>query len=205
MDRPLLSFTHIYYIWSTHSINTSHESILLHTHWPTLSTHTISTLNQHTPSTPLFLSTWPFIPADWNGNSVMRKMDHLVCFMPGALALGAHTDPKGKDSPRAKRDMAVAKVRPFCCYSSCFLFCFSSCYSFRCASCYSFLVTLRVSHVVYPLYPSISLLPTSQQFFQISAKTNHPYLTHPFLTHPYHLSYLNFPLSNTSYHTHFRR
>ena len=116
----------------------------------------------------------------------MRKMDHLVCFMPGALALGAHTDPKGKDSPRAKRDMAVAKVRPFCCYSSCFLFCFSSCYSFRCASCYSFLVTLRVSHVVYPLYPSISLLPTSQQFFQISAKTNHPYLTHP-----YHLSYLN--------------
>ena len=54
--------------------------------------------------------------ADWNGNSVVRKMDHLVCFMPGALALGAHTDPRGKDSPRAKRDLAVAKALMYTCY-----------------------------------------------------------------------------------------
>lgn len=54
--------------------------------------------------------------SDWNGNSNVRKMDHLVCFMPGALALGAHTDPKGKDSPRAKRDMAVAKALMYTCY-----------------------------------------------------------------------------------------
>jgi mannosyl-oligosaccharide alpha-1,2-mannosidase len=43
-------------------------------------------------------------------------MDHLVCFMPGALALGAHTDPRGKDSPRAKRDLAVAKALMYTCY-----------------------------------------------------------------------------------------
>jgi hypothetical protein len=29
--------------------------------------------------------------SDWNGRSNNRKMDHLVCFMPGALALGAYT------------------------------------------------------------------------------------------------------------------
>lgn len=29
--------------------------------------------------------------SDWNGKYNNRKMDHLVCFMPGALALGAYT------------------------------------------------------------------------------------------------------------------
>jgi hypothetical protein len=53
--------------------------------------------------------------ADWNGHSQHRKMDHLVCFLPGILALGAHTDPLGPDSDRAKRDMAVAKALMFTC------------------------------------------------------------------------------------------
>lgn len=53
--------------------------------------------------------------ADWNGHSNARKMDHLVCFMPGLLALGAHTDPQGSDSPRAQRDLAVAKALMYTC------------------------------------------------------------------------------------------
>ena len=42
-------------------------------------------------------------------------MDHLVCFMPGALALGAHTDPLGRESDRARRDLAVAKALMYTC------------------------------------------------------------------------------------------
>ena len=42
-------------------------------------------------------------------------MDHLVCFMPGTLALGAHTDPQGRDSARAQRDLAVAKALMYTC------------------------------------------------------------------------------------------
>lgn len=53
--------------------------------------------------------------ADWNGRTQHRKMDHLVCFLPGLLALGAHTDPLGPESNRAKRDMAVAKSLMFTC------------------------------------------------------------------------------------------
>lgn len=54
--------------------------------------------------------------SDWNGRYNNRKMDHLVCFMPGALALGAYTDPLGLDSARAKRDLAVAKALMYTCY-----------------------------------------------------------------------------------------
>ena len=54
--------------------------------------------------------------SDWNGSSNNRKMDHLVCFMPGTLALGAHTDPLGSDSIRAKRDLAVAKALMHTCH-----------------------------------------------------------------------------------------
>ena len=54
--------------------------------------------------------------ADWNGRSQHRKMDHLVCFLPGILALGAHTDPLGADSERAKRDIAVAKSLMYTCH-----------------------------------------------------------------------------------------
>lgn len=53
--------------------------------------------------------------ADLQGRAQHRKMDHLVCFLPGLLALGAHTDPTGKDSTRAKRDMAVAKALMYTC------------------------------------------------------------------------------------------
>lgn len=53
--------------------------------------------------------------ADLQGRGQKRKMDHLVCFLPGLLALGAHTDPTGKDSTRAKRDMAVAKALMYTC------------------------------------------------------------------------------------------
>jgi Glycosyl hydrolase family 47 len=66
-------------------------------------------LKASTPSGMAFLS-------DWTGASTQRKMDHLVCFMPGILALGAHTDPTGKDSVRAKRDLAVAKALMHTCH-----------------------------------------------------------------------------------------
>jgi len=54
--------------------------------------------------------------ADRNGKSLDHKMDHLVCFMGGALALGAYTDPKGLDSPRAQRDLKTAKALTYTCY-----------------------------------------------------------------------------------------
>ncbi len=53
--------------------------------------------------------------ADLANGHQKRKMDHLVCFLPGVLALGAHTDPRGEDSPRAKRDLAVAKSLMYTC------------------------------------------------------------------------------------------
>ena len=28
---------------------------------------------------------------DWDGGRIAHKMDHLVCFLPGILALGAYT------------------------------------------------------------------------------------------------------------------
>jgi len=54
--------------------------------------------------------------SDWTGSSNIRKMDHLVCFMPGALALGAYNDPDGLSSPRAQRDLAVAKALMYTCH-----------------------------------------------------------------------------------------
>ena len=53
--------------------------------------------------------------ADWNGRFNNKKMDHLVCFMPGTMALGAYTDPQGLQSPRAQRDLAVAKALMYTC------------------------------------------------------------------------------------------
>ena len=45
-----------------------------------------------------------------------HKMDHLVCFLPGILALGAYTNPDGDlDSSRSKRDLAVAKALMLTC------------------------------------------------------------------------------------------
>ena len=54
--------------------------------------------------------------SDWNGRYNNRKMDHLVCFMPGILVLGAYTDPRGLDSARAQRDLAVGKALMHTCY-----------------------------------------------------------------------------------------
>ncbi len=54
--------------------------------------------------------------SDWNGRNNFRKMDHLVCFMPGLLALGAYTNPKGGlSSSRSQRDLAVAKALMYTC------------------------------------------------------------------------------------------
>ena len=48
--------------------------------------------------------------ADKNSGQLDTKMDHLVCFMGGLLALGAYTDPLGLNSDRAQRDLKTAKV-----------------------------------------------------------------------------------------------
>ena len=48
--------------------------------------------------------------ADENSEVMDYKMDHLVCFMGGLLALGAYTDPLGLESERAQRDLKTAKV-----------------------------------------------------------------------------------------------
>ena len=55
--------------------------------------------------------------ADKYGDSRLdHKMDHLVCFMGGSLALSAYTDPLGLDSPRAQRDLKAAKAIAYTCY-----------------------------------------------------------------------------------------
>ena len=46
-----------------------------------------------------------------NKKRIKHKMDHLVCFVGGMLALGAYTDPLGLESERAQRDLQTAKVR----------------------------------------------------------------------------------------------
>ena len=52
--------------------------------------------------------------ADWKGgNKFDRKMDHLVCFVPGMLALGAYLKP---ESPNAERDMRIAKAIMYTCW-----------------------------------------------------------------------------------------
>lgn len=53
--------------------------------------------------------------ADLDGGRI-DKMDHLVCFLPGTLALGAHTDPDGLESPRARRDLNIAKALAHTCF-----------------------------------------------------------------------------------------
>mmetsp|Transcript_34265 Transcript_34265/g.69098 ORF Transcript_34265/g.69098 Transcript_34265/m.69098 type:complete len:99 (+) Transcript_34265:2380-2676(+) len=47
---------------------------------------------------------------------ILHKMDHLVCFLSGTLALGAYTDPYGVYSPRAQRDLRTAKSLAYTCY-----------------------------------------------------------------------------------------
>eukprot|EP00581_Thalassiosira_minuscula_P019307 CAMPEP_0183712496 /NCGR_PEP_ID=MMETSP0737-20130205/7605_1 /TAXON_ID=385413 /ORGANISM="Thalassiosira miniscula, Strain CCMP1093" /LENGTH=721 /DNA_ID=CAMNT_0025941117 /DNA_START=201 /DNA_END=2366 /DNA_ORIENTATION=+ len=54
--------------------------------------------------------------ADRENGRIKRKMDHLACFMGGALALSAYTDPKGLKSKRAQRDLKTAKALTYTCY-----------------------------------------------------------------------------------------
>ncbi|KAG7372160.1 glycosyl hydrolase family 47 protein [Nitzschia inconspicua] len=54
--------------------------------------------------------------ADKNNGVLDTKMDHLVCFMGGLLALGAYTDPLGLHSERAQRDLKTAKAITYTCY-----------------------------------------------------------------------------------------
>jgi len=66
-------------------------------------------LQKSTPSGLTFI-------ADKNSGRLDTKMDHLVCFMGGLLALGAYTDPSGLDSARAQRDLQTAKALTYTCY-----------------------------------------------------------------------------------------
>lgn len=56
--------------------------------------------------------------ADWNpqSNAVNRKMDHLVCFAPGMLALGAyHSDKSPGGTVNKDRDLKIAKQLMYTC------------------------------------------------------------------------------------------
>jgi len=53
--------------------------------------------------------------ADLNNERINRKMDHLVCFLPGTMALGAYTDPLGIKSNRAQQHLSVAKALMYTC------------------------------------------------------------------------------------------
>lgn len=54
--------------------------------------------------------------ADWNGSGNVDKMDHLVCFVPGMLALGAlYADGTG-GSDRVQHDLQVAKAMMYTCW-----------------------------------------------------------------------------------------
>lgn len=54
--------------------------------------------------------------ADKNNGHLDTKMDHLVCFMGGLLALGAYTDPLGLESERGQRDLKTGKALTYTCY-----------------------------------------------------------------------------------------
>ena len=43
----------------------------------------------------------------------VNKMDHLACFVPGMLALGAYAKP---DAPTFSRDMQTAKAMTYTCW-----------------------------------------------------------------------------------------
>lgn len=51
--------------------------------------------------------------SDLDGGRTVDKMDHLVCFLPGVMALGAKSKP---DSPNAARDLRTAKQLTYTCY-----------------------------------------------------------------------------------------
>jgi mannosyl-oligosaccharide alpha-1,2-mannosidase len=54
--------------------------------------------------------------ADWNGGGTDDKMDHLVCFVPGMLALGAFNSAGQYGELNAKRDLQNAKALAYTCW-----------------------------------------------------------------------------------------
>ena len=54
--------------------------------------------------------------ADWDGRSTTDKMDHLVCFVPGMLALGAATAAGTPGEANAVRDLINAKALAYTCW-----------------------------------------------------------------------------------------
>ncbi len=54
--------------------------------------------------------------ADWNGANTEDKMDHLVCFVPGMLALGAYTAGGTPAEENAVRDLQNAKALAYTCW-----------------------------------------------------------------------------------------
>ena len=54
--------------------------------------------------------------ADWDGSSTHDKMDHLVCFVPGMLALGAFTARGTPGEARAAQDLENAKALAYTCW-----------------------------------------------------------------------------------------
>lgn len=54
--------------------------------------------------------------ADWDGGNTQDKMDHLVCFVPGMLALGAFTAAGTDGEEDAVRDLINAKALAYTCY-----------------------------------------------------------------------------------------
>jgi len=54
--------------------------------------------------------------ADFNGAQPVHKMDHLVCFVPGMLALGAWTAQGTAGSAHVQRDLQAAKAIAYTCY-----------------------------------------------------------------------------------------
>jgi mannosyl-oligosaccharide alpha-1,2-mannosidase len=70
--------------------------------------------------------------ADRSNSHVGNEMSHLTCFMAGALALGAYTDPEGLNSPRAERDLKTAKALAYTCYQVNILDLLDPCLQFHC-------------------------------------------------------------------------
>lgn len=66
-------------------------------------------LQKTTPSGLTYVS-------DWTGTTNKHKMDHLVCFVPGMLALGAFTSRGTKGEQHAVRDLINAKAIAYTCW-----------------------------------------------------------------------------------------
>jgi mannosyl-oligosaccharide alpha-1,2-mannosidase len=54
--------------------------------------------------------------ADWDGGGTVDKMDHLVCFVPGMLALGAFNSMGTDGEADAARDLTNAKALAYTCW-----------------------------------------------------------------------------------------